>query len=82
VIVADPLDVDEQVVKRLFGAHRPSVDRILSRPSLPLHPLDKAAEIEPERCAGYAWLRPWGAKVLKGYERWAKKYPNGNAAAR
>jgi PelA/Pel-15E family pectate lyase len=33
------------------------------------------AEIERERRRGYAWLRPWGAPVLKRYAKWAEKYP-------
>jgi pectinesterase len=32
------------------------------------------AEIELERRAGYAWLRPWGDKVLKAYPKWAEKH--------
>jgi len=31
------------------------------------------AEIELERRAGYAWLRPWGDRVLKAYPKWAEK---------
>jgi PelA/Pel-15E family pectate lyase len=27
-------------------------------------------EVEPERRAGYAWLRPWGVKVLERYPAW------------
>ena len=32
------------------------------------------AEIELERRAGYAWLRPWGKKVLDAYPAWAAKH--------
>lgn len=32
------------------------------------------AEIERERRTGYAWLRPWGAKVLAAYPNWAAKH--------
>ena len=32
------------------------------------------AEIELERRAGNAGLRPWGAKVLKSYAAWADKH--------
>ncbi|MGB7158377.1 MAG: pectate lyase [Tepidisphaeraceae bacterium] len=32
------------------------------------------AEVEMERRAGYAWLRPWGDKVLKAYPKWAAKH--------
>ena len=32
------------------------------------------AEIELERRAGYAWLRPWGEKVLDAYPKWAAKH--------
>ncbi|HEV2294929.1 MAG TPA: pectate lyase [Tepidisphaeraceae bacterium] len=35
---------------------------------------DSLAEIELERRAGYAWLRPWGEKVLKAYPKWAEKH--------
>jgi pectinesterase len=31
------------------------------------------AEIEAERRSGYAWLRPWGDKVLSQYPKWCKK---------
>ena len=37
------------------------------------------AEIEIERRGGYAWLRPWGERLLKEYPKWAKK--NGVAVA-
>ncbi|WP_428940683.1 pectate lyase [Fontivita pretiosa] len=33
-------------------------------------------EIEPERRAGYAWLRPWGKPVLERYEKWKLQYPS------
>jgi pectinesterase len=32
------------------------------------------AEIEGERRSGYAWLRPWGDKVLAAYPKWAEKH--------
>src|SRR5688500_4897873 len=32
------------------------------------------AEVELERRAGYAWLRPWGDKVLAAYPKWAAKH--------
>jgi PelA/Pel-15E family pectate lyase len=32
------------------------------------------AEIERERRTGYAWMRPWGAKVLTAYPTWAAKH--------
>jgi PelA/Pel-15E family pectate lyase len=39
------------------------------------------AEIEPERRSGYAWLRPWGAKVMKEYGKWSAKHGHAGAAA-
>jgi PelA/Pel-15E family pectate lyase len=38
------------------------------------------AEIEPERRAGYAWLRPFGKQVLKEYREWAAKHGEPGAA--
>lgn len=32
------------------------------------------AEVEFERRSTYAWLRPWGEKVLKAYPKWARKH--------
>lgn len=32
------------------------------------------AEIELERRSGYAWLRPFGEKVMKEYPKWCAKY--------
>jgi len=32
------------------------------------------AEIELERRSGYAWLRPFGEKVLKEYPKWCEKH--------
>src|SRR5688500_725799 len=32
------------------------------------------AEVELERRAGYAWLWPWGEKVLAAYPKWAAKH--------
>jgi PelA/Pel-15E family pectate lyase len=32
-------------------------------------------EIEAERRAGYAWLRPWGTPVLERYEKWRMEHP-------
>jgi PelA/Pel-15E family pectate lyase len=35
------------------------------------------AEIERERRVGYAWLRPWGQKVLDEYPKWRAKHGGG-----
>ena len=32
------------------------------------------AEVGLERRKGYAWLRPWGAKVLAEYGKWRAKH--------
>jgi PelA/Pel-15E family pectate lyase len=32
------------------------------------------SEIEAERRAGYAWLRPFGATAMKQYPKWAAKH--------
>jgi PelA/Pel-15E family pectate lyase len=40
------------------------------------------AEIDPERRSGYAWLRPWGQKVLDAYPKWAQKHHVATTAAR
>ena len=32
------------------------------------------SQIEQERRSGYAWLRPWGQKVLDAYPKWAQKH--------
>ena len=37
------------------------------------------SEIEAERRAGYAWIRPFGKQVLQDYRKWAAKH--GDAAA-
>ena len=39
------------------------------------------AEIERERRVGYAWLRPWGQKVLDEYPKWRAKRGGAAAAA-
>jgi PelA/Pel-15E family pectate lyase len=38
-------------------------------------------EIEAERRAGYAWIRPFGADVLKEYPKWAAKHESAGAGA-
>ena len=39
-------------------------------------------QIDRERRVGYAWLRPWGVRVLKEYERWSKKHGDSHAGVR
>lgn len=39
-------------------------------------------EIEAERRAGYAYLRPFGATVVKEYPKWAAKHGEAGASAR
>lgn len=36
-------------------------------------------EIEAERRAGYAWLRPWGKAILQQYAKWSQKHPASEA---
>jgi PelA/Pel-15E family pectate lyase len=38
-------------------------------------------EVEPERRAGYSWVRPFGRDALKAYQKWAAKHGDGDAAA-
>ena len=38
-------------------------------------------EIELERRSGYAWLRPFGAKVLAEYPAWCAKHGEKNVLA-
>ena len=38
-------------------------------------------EIEAERRAGYAWIRPFGEAVLKDYAKWSAKHGEASAAA-
>lgn len=39
-------------------------------------------QIEAERRAGYAWMRPFGAEALKEYPKWAAKHDMPASAAR
>jgi PelA/Pel-15E family pectate lyase len=43
---------------------------------------ESLAEIERERRVGYAWLRPWGQKVLDAYPGWVEKHGAGATAGR
>jgi PelA/Pel-15E family pectate lyase len=37
-------------------------------------------EIEPERRAGYSWVRPFGRDALKAYQKWASKHVEAKTA--
>jgi PelA/Pel-15E family pectate lyase len=37
-------------------------------------------EVEPERRAGYSWIRPFGRDALKAYQKWAPKHGEANTA--
>jgi PelA/Pel-15E family pectate lyase len=37
-------------------------------------------EVEPERRAGYSWVRPFGRDVLKAYQKWASKHAEAKTA--
>jgi PelA/Pel-15E family pectate lyase len=40
------------------------------------------AELDRERRVGYAWLRPWGQKVLDEYPKWRATHGGGNGGGR
>ena len=37
------------------------------------HKVYKFEEVDPERRAGYAWLRPYGEKLPAEYAKWQEK---------